>query len=60
MRALLVLLHRWFCLGSAIFLFQAGLTGALIAWDHELDALLNPEPFSAPAANVAASRSASR
>jgi uncharacterized iron-regulated membrane protein len=45
MRKLLVLLHRWFGLGMALFLFQAGLTGALIAWDHELDALLNPELY---------------
>jgi uncharacterized iron-regulated membrane protein len=54
MRTLLVLLHRWFGLGLAIFLCQAGLTGALIAWDHEIDALLNPELFSAPASSVAA------
>jgi len=42
MRPTLVLLHRWFGLLSAVFLFIAGLTGALIAWDHELDGLLNP------------------
>jgi uncharacterized iron-regulated membrane protein len=45
MRKILVLLHRWFGLGMALFLFQAGLTGALIAWDHEIDALLNPELY---------------
>lgn len=45
MRKILVILHRWFGLGVALFLFQAGLTGALIAWDHELDALLNPELY---------------
>jgi uncharacterized iron-regulated membrane protein len=54
MRSLLVLLHRWFGLGLALFLCQAGLTGALIAWDHELDAWLNPELFRAPATSVAA------
>jgi len=50
MRKLLVLLHRWFGLGVALFLFQAGLTGALIAWDHEIDALLNPELYHAESA----------
>ncbi|MFX5562802.1 PepSY-associated TM helix domain-containing protein, partial [Acinetobacter baumannii] len=43
MRALLVLLHRWFGLAVAVFLFIAGVTGALISWDHELDAWLNPQ-----------------
>jgi uncharacterized iron-regulated membrane protein len=47
MRQLLVVLHRWFGLGVALFLLQAGLTGALIAWDHEIDALLNPELYHA-------------
>lgn len=42
LRPTLVLLHRWFGLVAAIFLFIAGSTGALIAWDHELDGLLNP------------------
>ncbi|WP_157288275.1 PepSY-associated TM helix domain-containing protein [Uliginosibacterium gangwonense] len=41
-RAILVRLHRWFGLSAAVFLFIAGLTGAIIAWDHELDGLLNP------------------
>ena len=49
MRKPLVLLHRWFGLGVALFLFQAGLTGALIAWDHEIDGLLNPELYRAQA-----------
>jgi uncharacterized iron-regulated membrane protein len=53
MRKLLVLLHRWFGLGMALFLFQAGLTGALIAWDHEIDALLNPELYRANSAGEA-------
>ncbi len=42
MRSWLVRLHRWFGLAIALFLFVAGLTGAVIAWDHELDAALNP------------------
>lgn len=36
------LLHRWFGLFIAVFLFIAGATGAVISWDHELDAALNP------------------
>lgn len=50
MRKLLVILHRWLGLGVALFLLQAGLTGALIAWDHEIDALLNPELYRSEAA----------
>lgn len=42
LRPFLVRLHRWFGLAIALFLFVAGLTGALIAWDHELAAALNP------------------
>jgi uncharacterized iron-regulated membrane protein len=42
MRLVLVSLHRWFGLAAAGFLVVAGLTGALISWDHELDAWLNP------------------
>lgn len=41
-RSFWVILHRWFGLAMAAFLFMAGLTGAVISWDHELDALLNP------------------
>ncbi len=43
----LVLVHRWLGLFTALFLFVAGLTGAVIAWDHELDAWLNPRFFRA-------------
>ncbi|WP_457443816.1 PepSY-associated TM helix domain-containing protein [Roseateles sp. P5_E4] len=53
MRALLVLLHRWFGLAAAVFLFIAGLTGAVIAFDHELDAALNPQFFEANTAGPA-------
>jgi len=48
-RRILVALHRWFGLFTAVFLFIAGTTGALIAWDHEIDALLNPDLYQAPA-----------
>ena len=47
MRNLFVLVHRWAGLFTAVFLFIAGLTGALISWDHELDELLNPHLFDA-------------
>jgi len=33
----------------AAFLFVAGLTGAVISWDHEIDEWLNPRLFDAPA-----------
>lgn len=48
MRRLFGLLHRWFGLATALFLFVAGLTGALISWDHELDEWLNPQLYEAP------------
>lgn len=47
MRKYLVLLHRWFGLFVAVFLFISGLTGAVISWDHELDEWLNPHLFHA-------------
>ena len=40
MRAVFTSLHRWAGLITAAFLFMAGLTGAVISWDHELDDLL--------------------
>ena len=50
MRPLRVLLHRWFGLFIAVFLFISGLTGAVISWDHALDEWLNPHLFSARSA----------
>lgn len=47
MRASLVVLHRWFGLFIAVFLFVSGLTGAVISWDHEIDEWLNPQLFEA-------------
>lgn len=47
MRGALVVLHRWCGLFTAGFLFIAGLTGAVIAWDHELDEWVNPKLFRA-------------
>lgn len=40
-------LHRWIGLATAFFLFVSGLTGAVISFDHELDALLNPALYHA-------------
>jgi len=47
LRSFFVMLHRWFGLFLATFLFVAGLTGAIISWDHELDEWLNPQMFHA-------------
>lgn len=41
-RPWLVRLHRYAGLAIAPFLIVTGLTGAVISWDHELDAWLNP------------------
>ncbi|HWT70816.1 MAG TPA: PepSY-associated TM helix domain-containing protein [Oxalicibacterium sp.] len=49
MRSIFVVIHRWFGLFIAGFLLIAGLTGALISWDHELDEWLNPQLFDARA-----------
>ncbi len=48
MRRILVLLHRVFGLAIAGFVTVAGLTGAVISWDHELDEWLNPGLHHAP------------
>lgn len=42
MRPAFTLLHRWFGLVIAAFIFVTGVTGAVISWDHELDDWLNP------------------
>lgn len=49
MRAAFTIVHRWAGLFIGVFLFIAGLTGALISWDHELDEWLNPHLFDAKA-----------
>jgi uncharacterized iron-regulated membrane protein len=46
-RGLLVIIHRWAGLFIAVFLLVAGLTGAVISWDHELDEWLNPDLIEA-------------
>lgn len=42
LRALAVRLHRWVGLALAGLLLVAGVTGALLAWYHELDAAISP------------------
>lgn len=54
MRRALVVIHRWFGLFTALFLLFAGVTGAIIAWDHELDAWLNPQLFVAKSGRAGA------
>ncbi|MGI4815677.1 MAG: PepSY-associated TM helix domain-containing protein [Janthinobacterium lividum] len=55
MRPALVKLHRWFGLGTALFLFVSGLTGAVIAWNLELDAWLNHDFYYARSSAAALS-----
>jgi uncharacterized iron-regulated membrane protein len=45
LRDALVRLHRWVGLAMALFLIIAGLTGSVIAFNHDLDEWLNPELF---------------
>lgn len=45
MRQFWTRIHRWAGLFIALFLIVAGLTGALISWDHELDEWLNRDLF---------------
>lgn len=47
MRAFLVLLHRYIGLATAVFLLLAGLTGSVLAFNHELDEWLNPQFYEA-------------
>jgi uncharacterized iron-regulated membrane protein len=50
-RWLLVLLHRYVGLSIAGFLVIVSLTGAILTFEPELDAALNPELFAAPHRN---------
>jgi len=52
-RPVLVVLHRWLGLFTALFLLVAGLTGAVISWDHELDEWLNPKLYHATHQGIA-------
>ncbi|RMW98674.1 PepSY domain-containing protein [Allofranklinella schreckenbergeri] len=48
LRPALLKLHRWAGLALAAFLVLTGLTGAVMAWTDELDALLNPHMLRTP------------
>jgi uncharacterized iron-regulated membrane protein len=50
-------MHRYAGLAMAIFLAMAGLTGSIIAFEHELDAWLNPALFHTQNREVALSPS---
>lgn len=52
-REIAVILHRYMGLATAAFLAVAGLTGAIIAFNHELDELLNPSLFERRSAGPA-------
>jgi len=45
-RRLLVFLHRWTGLLTAAFLILVGVTGSLLAFDTDLDRLINPQLFA--------------
>lgn len=45
-RSVLVRLHRWLGLATALFLAVAGLTGSVLAFQHELDEWLNPHFYA--------------
>lgn len=45
-RSLFLTAHRWLGLALAVFLINAGLTGALLTFNTELDKWLNPELFT--------------
>ncbi|WP_313079013.1 PepSY-associated TM helix domain-containing protein [Pulveribacter sp.] len=48
MRAFWTVVHRWAGLTVALFLIVAGLTGAVISWDHEIDEWLNADIMHTP------------
>src|SRR5688572_21777351 len=47
LRPALVLVHRWVGLVMAGFLVVAGVSGCLLAWNHQLEAAISPELFRA-------------
>lgn len=46
MRSILVFLHRYLGLATALFLFLAGVTGSILVFNHELDEWLNPQFYT--------------
>src|SRR5690606_20643825 len=53
MRSILVLLHRYLGLATAVFLALAGITGSILAFHHELDEWLNPQFYQTDRAATA-------
>ncbi|MFZ6876211.1 PepSY-associated TM helix domain-containing protein [Undibacterium sp. Di27W] len=49
LRPTMIIFHRWAGLVLAGFLILSGLTGSILAWNAELEALLSPELFLAEA-----------
>ncbi|MGH8615454.1 MAG: PepSY domain-containing protein, partial [Gammaproteobacteria bacterium] len=47
-RRLWALMHRYVGLAMTVFLILVGLTGSVLAFNHELDRWLNPELLSVP------------
>lgn len=45
MRAAMLLVHRYVGLLLALFLVIAGITGSLLAWNEELEAVISPQLF---------------
>ena len=45
MRAVMLLVHRYVGLLLAVFLVIAGITGSLLAWNEELEAVISPQLF---------------
>ena len=52
-REVLVLVHRYCGLSTALFLAIAGLTGSILAYNSELEKLLSPQLFAKPRPGVA-------
>ena len=40
-----ILIHKWSGLFTAVFLIVAGVTGSLLAFENELEALVNPAQY---------------
>ena len=54
LRPFWVWLHRWAGLAMAVFLVSVGLTGSLLAFDHELERVVAPQLFAHRPGAVAA------
>ena len=51
-RDIFVFLHRWVGLLMAVFLVIVGLTGSLLAFNHELEHVFAPQLFATPRPGV--------